>query len=245
MTTRRIAIPPRHYAVFDLECNLQEGKFDIKPDLYLQQQEPNLWMDSFILYNMPCKDHDNAAKDIKDFAEEAEITSPKKTKVKKSEDTSEDSEDANKNVDKVCIPYSIFNLSYENHSYITRDRVLTFAVREENEETKVFKVEEVKTQQEYSNWIPKKKGNLPVPPKSNFICSPAEVSLHRKLKLKSKPVKEDTAQGFDKLWERFPEIISKNSKDIGRTNFIIKVIDTGNHPPICQKPYTLALEHYD
>ena len=33
---------------------------------------------------------------------------------------------------------------------------------------------------------------LPVPPKSDFICSPAEVSKHRKVKLKSKPVKEDT-----------------------------------------------------
>ena len=75
----------------------------------------------------------------KDFAEEAEITSPKKTEVKKSKDTSENLEDANKKIDKVCIPYCIFNLSYENHSYIARDRVLTFAVREENEETEVFK----------------------------------------------------------------------------------------------------------
>ena len=184
MTTRRIAVPPRHYAVFDLECNLQEGKFDIEPDPYLQQQEPNHWMDSFVLYNMPYKDHNDTAKeDIKDFAEEAEITSPKKTEVKKSENTSEDSEDANKNkkVIKIRIPYCIFNLSYENHSYIARDRVLTFAMREENKETEVFKVEEVKTQQEYRNWIPKKKGNLPVPPKSDFICSPAEVSLHRKV----------------------------------------------------------------
>ena len=41
-TMRRITIPPRVYAIFDLECDLQEGKFDIKPDSYLQQQEPNL-----------------------------------------------------------------------------------------------------------------------------------------------------------------------------------------------------------
>ena len=102
-----------------------------------------------------------------------------------------------------------------------------------NEETEVFEVEEVKTQQEYRNWIPRKKGNLPIPPKSDFICSPAEVSLHRKVKLKSKPVKEDT------------EIFSKNSEDIGRTNLITMDIDTDDHPPICQKPYTLALKHYE
>ena len=138
-----------------------------------------------------------------------------------------------------------FNLSYKNHSYIARDRVLTFAVREENKETEVFEVEEVRTQQEYRNWIPKKKGNIPVPPKSDFICSPAGVSSHRKVKLKSKPVKEDTAQRFDKLCERFPEIFLKNSKDIGRINLITIDIDAGDHPPICKKPCTLALKHYN
>ena len=38
----------------------------------------------------------------------------------------------------------------------------------------------------------KRKGVLPIPPKSDFICSPAEVSKHRKVKLKSKPIEEDT-----------------------------------------------------
>ena len=83
----------RHYAVFDLECDLQEGKFDIKPDPFLQQQEPNLWIDSFIFYNTPCKDHDDVMREnTKDFTEETEITSPKMTEVKENEDISEDSE---------------------------------------------------------------------------------------------------------------------------------------------------------
>ena len=63
-TIRRIVIPPSHNAVFNLECDLQEGKFDIKPDPYLQQQEPNLWMDSFTFYNTPCKDHNDIRKKI-------------------------------------------------------------------------------------------------------------------------------------------------------------------------------------
>ena len=28
-------------------------------------------------------------------------------------------------------------------------------------------------------------------------------------------------------------------------NLITMDIDTGDHPPICQKPYTLALKHYE
>ena len=65
------------------------------------------------------------------------------------------------------------------------------------------------------------------------------------MKLKSKLIEEDTAQKFDELCDCFPEIFSKSSKDIGKTNFITMDIDTGDHPPICQKPYTLALKHYE
>ena len=51
--TRKIAIPPRHYAEFELECDKLEGRFEIKPEPFLQQKEPNLWMDSFLIYNVP------------------------------------------------------------------------------------------------------------------------------------------------------------------------------------------------
>ena len=110
--------------------------------------------------------------------------------------------------------------------------------KESDEENEVFEVEEITSQEGYRNWIPKRKGVLPIPPKSDFICSPAEVSKHRKVKLKSKPIGEDTAQKFEELCECFPEVFfSKNSKDIGRTNLITMDINTGDHPPICQKPY--------
>ena len=89
----------------------------------------------------------------------------------------------------------------------------------------------------------KKKGFPPIPLKSDFLCSPAEVSAHRKVKLKSKPISEDTAQRFKELCECFPGVFSKNSKDIGRTNLITMDINTGDYPSICQKPYTLALKH--
>ena len=100
-------------------------------------------------------------------------------------------------------------------------------------------------QEGYRNWILKRKGVLTIPPKSNFICSPIQVSKHRKVKLKSRPIGEDTADKFEELCERFPEVFSKNSKDNGRNNLIMMDIDTGDHPPICQKPYTLVLKHYE
>ena len=65
------------------------------------------------------------------------------------------------------------------------------------------------------------------------------------MKLKSKPISEDTPQRFKELCEYFPGVFSKNSKDIGRSNLITMDIDTGDHPPICQKPYTLVLKHYE
>ena len=106
-------------------------------------------------------------------------------------------------------------------------------------------MEEVSGKEEYRNWVPKKKGFLPIPLKLDFLCSPGKVSAHWKVKLKSKPILEDTAQRFEELCEHFPEVFSKNSKDIGRTNLITMDIDTGDHPPICQKPYTLVLKHYE
>ena len=106
-------------------------------------------------------------------------------------------------------------------------------------------MEEISGKEEHRNWVPKKKGFLPIPPRSDFLCSPAKVSAHRKVKLKSKPISEDTAQRSKELCEHFPEVFSKNSEDIGRTNLITMDIDTGDHPPICQKPYMLALKHYE
>ena len=141
---------------------------------------------------------------------------------------------------KVRVPYCIHNLSYEHHSYIPRGKVVAFAEKEEGK-NEVFDVEEVTSVEDYRNWVPKKKGFLPVPPKSDFICSPAEVSAHMKVKLQSKPVTEDTIQQFEELCEHFPEVFSKNSEDIGRTNLITMDIDTGDHPP--HHPYAKSHTH--
>ena len=237
-----MAIPHRSYAVFNLECEELEGKYEIKANTFLTQGEPNIWIDNFVLYNMsvdrknekgqmnmdmPCWD---VTKDT-----EGRITEDREDKTSLEGDTEESREPR-----KVRVPYCIYNLSYEHHSYIPKGKVVAFAEKEESENA-VFDVKEVTSVEQYRNWVPKKKGFLPVPPKSDFICSPAEVSAHRKVKLQSKPVKEDTIQQFEELCECFPEVFSKNSEDIGRTNLITMDIDTGDHPPPYAKSHTHLL----
>ena len=80
---------------------------------------------------------------------------------------------------------------------------------------------------------------------SNCIKSTAEVEAHRKVDLEDKKIKEETRQEFNKLWDRFDDIISKGSDDIGKTLLVEMDIDTGDSPPIASKPYTLSLKHYD
>ena len=62
--TRKITIPPRNYAVFDIEGKEWEGKYEIKPNPFLKQKEPNLWMDNFVLYNVPKKEDGEAPGEV-------------------------------------------------------------------------------------------------------------------------------------------------------------------------------------
>ena len=213
-TTRKVMIPPRSYAVFDVEAEEWEGKYEISPNPFLKQREPNLWMDNLVLYNILGKEDDVEPKDrIKPQGQES-------TEDSKGNDPSEGCVGGKEESKKVCIPYCIFNFSYEHHSYIPKGRVVAFAENEDGEENEVLEIKEIGGQEEYRNWVPRKKGFLPIPLKLDFLCFPAEVSTHRKVKLKSKPISEDTAQRFEELCERFPEVFSKNREDIERMNLI-------------------------
>ena len=75
----------------------------------------------------------------------------------------------------------------------------------------------------------------------DFLKSPAEAPVHRKALLEDKNISPQTQESFDKLCEKYDDIISKNSGDIGKTMLIEMEIDTGNHPPIASKLYTLPL----
>ena len=231
ISTRKVATPPRSYAVFHLECEELEGKYEIKPNPFLTQGEPNIWIDNFVLYNTSVdrKNEEGQMEIDMPHWEVTEDTEGGITKDREDKTSPEGGMEESKEPEKVCVPHCIYNLSYEHHSYIPKGKVVAFAEKEESK-NEVFDVEEVTSVEQYRNWVPKKKGFLPVPLKSDFICSPAEVSAHRKVKLQSKLVMEDTIQQLEELCECFPEIFSKNSEDIGRTNLTTMDIDTGDHP---------------
>ena len=65
----------------------------------------------------------------------------------------------------------------------------------------------------------------------DFLKSLVEAPVHRKVLLEDKNISPKTQQAFDTLCEKYDDIISKNSGDIGKTMLVEMEIDTGNHPP--------------
>ena len=78
----------------------------------------------------------------------------------------------------------------------------------------------------------------------DFLKTPAEAPAHRKVLLEDKNISPKTQQAFNERCKKYDNIISKNSGDIGKTMLVEMEIDTGNHPPIASKPYTLPLKQY-
>ena len=78
-----------------------------------------------------------------------------------------------------------------------------------------------------------------------FITSPADVDIHRKVKLQEAEVLDKYKIEFEKLCEEYDDIFSKDSSDIGKTPLITMEIKAGDSPPVCQRPYNLPLKHID
>ena len=78
-----------------------------------------------------------------------------------------------------------------------------------------------------------------------FITSSADVDTHRKVKLQDAEVLNKYKIEFEKLCEEYNDIFSKDSSDIGKTPLITMEIETGDSPPVCQRPYNLPLKHID
>ena len=76
-----------------------------------------------------------------------------------------------------------------------------------------------------------------------FISSPADIEVHRKIELQDAEISDDNRQAFKDLCTEFSDIFSTDSGDIRKTPLLEVEIDTGDSPPITQKPYTLPLKH--
>ena len=64
------------------------------------------------------------------------------------------------------------------------------------------------------------------------------------MELKDHNASAETKQCFEELKAKFPEVFSLNNEDTRHTQLVTMDIDTGDSPPVCQKPYTLPLKHY-
>ena len=164
------------------------------------------------------------------------------------------------------IPISISNLSNEEYLYLPKDFVVGFAEKD-TREGETFEIacneDDIEIDEApFKNWIPQsqqdKAGrsshtedqiqNSPndlhkVFTISNFIKSAAEVDKHCRVELKDQNISEDTRKRFQELILEYDDIISKNSGDIGKTLLVEMDIDTGDSPPIAQRPYCLPLQH--
>ena len=152
-------------------------------------------------------------------------------------------------------PFVIVNFSHHEHLHLPKDHVVAFAEKDckEGEVLEICTMEQLEKELP-RNWIPERKRqekfseffeNPLMQKDDDFLKSPAEAPVHRKVLLEDKDISPKTQKTFDKLCEKYDDIISKNSGDIGKTMLVEMEIDTGNHPPIASKPYTLPLKHYD
>ena len=69
------------------------------------------------------------------------------------------------------------------------------------------------------------------------------MNTHRKMQLQDAEVAKKYKEQFKQLCKEFEDVFSKDSTDIGKTPLITMDNNTGDSPPICQKPYNLPLKH--
>ena len=138
-------------------------------------------------------------------------------------------------------PFIIVNFSHHEHLHLPKDHVVTFAEKDCNK----GEVLEICTMEQLEkdlprNWIPERKcqeklseffENPFIQKEDDFLKSPVEAPVHRKVLLEDKNISPKTQETFDELCKKYDDIISKNSGDIGKTILVEMEIDTGNHPP--------------
>ena len=71
----------------------------------------------------------------------------------------------------------------------------------------------------------------------------ADIEVHRKINLQDADVSDEHKNAFKELCHEFNDIFLVDLGDIGKTPLVEIEIDTGDSPPITQKPYTLPLKH--
>ena len=139
-----------------------------------------------------------------------------------------------------CVPYMVVNLSQDG-IFLPKEQMMGHL------EPTPVSVEEITTESVYIGAKTPEEviNDETIPLEKKFITSPADVERHRKVVLEDAKVPEKYRQQFVKLCEEYDDIFSKGPEDIRKTPLITMEIDTGDSPPICQRPYNLPLKHAD
>ena len=139
------------------------------------------------------------------------------------------------------IPFVLINLG-EDYVFLPKGQVVGFLdakyidVSEINLDIASITVNSMNTPTTIKEKIVTPNQNI-VP--SDFITSPADVAGPRKADLQDFEITTEETKTFNKLCDKYADVFSDNSGDIGRTPLIKMDIDTGENPPVCQRPYTL------
>ena len=134
----------------------------------------------------------------------------------------------------------VINLEHDRDIYLGKDTIVAYA-QEEDRTCNYLEINEIIETTDYKKGT-STKGRSMV--EYDLVFSPAQVTEHHHLELKDQQISQKTRERFKELKGKYPKVFSTSSQDIARTNLVTMHVDTGDNPPICQKPYTLPLKHY-
>ena len=143
-------------------------------------------------------------------------------------------------------PFVIINFSHHEHLHLPKDHIVAFAEKDYNE-GEICTMEQLEKDLP-RNWIPEWKRqeklteffkNPFMKKEDDFLKSPAEAPVHRKVLLEDKNISPKSTTSIQQMCKKYDDIISKNSGDIGKTMLVEMEIDTGNHLP----PHSIKTLH--
>ena len=138
------------------------------------------------------------------------------------------------NTNTTLIPFVMLNLG-EDYIFLPKGQVVGFLDAEciDVSEIKLDIATVTVNAMDIPNTIKEKvmqKDQNTVP--SDFITSPVDIAGPHKADLQDFEVTAEETEAFNKLCDKYADVFSDNSGDIGRTPLIKMDIDTGENPPV-------------
>ena len=124
---------------------------------------------------------------------------------------------------KTVTPFVIINFSHNEHLHLPKDHVVAFTEKD-REVLEICTMEQLERDLP-NNWIPDRKRqeklseffeNPFMQKEDDFLKSPVEALVHRKVLLEDKNISPKTQKAFNELCKKYDDIISKNSGDIDK-----------------------------